>query len=68
MAYARLYLARVVELKKPSPPFDPEPMVTIRSGRTLRLILQNIPKLFKNYILVPENLHIGPCIKFYIYN
>jgi hypothetical protein len=32
------------------------------------VILQNTPKLFQNYVLIPENLHIGPCINFYIYN
>jgi hypothetical protein len=23
---------------------------------------------FFNYVLVPKNLHLGPCIIFYIYN
>jgi hypothetical protein len=29
---------------------------------------KNTPELFQNYILVPENLHLGPCLTFYIYN
>jgi hypothetical protein len=31
-------------------------------------ILQNTPKLFCNYVLVPIILHIGPCLTFYNYN
>jgi hypothetical protein len=29
---------------------------------------KNTPKLFQNYILVLENLHIGLCLTFYNYN
>jgi hypothetical protein len=31
-------------------------------------IFQKHPELFQNYVLVSKNLHIGPCINFYIYN
>jgi hypothetical protein len=29
---------------------------------------KNTPEPFQNYILVPKNLHLGPCISIYIYN
>jgi hypothetical protein len=28
------------------------------------VILQKHPKLFKNYVLVSKNLHLGPCSTF----
>jgi hypothetical protein len=32
------------------------------------VILQNTPKFFQNYVLVPENVHICPYLTFYNYN
>jgi hypothetical protein len=29
---------------------------------------KNTPKLVRNYVLVPKNLHLGPYLTFYIYN
>jgi hypothetical protein len=42
--------------------------LVIKENSSILEILQKHAKLFRNYVLVSKNLHIGPCINFYIYN